>query len=111
MKRSKTMWHRILRSSVSVFSGVISLVACADEKPRPPNVIVIFADDMGYADVAIQGQLTDLQTPNLDLLGREGVRCTAGYCSAPQCVPSRAGLITGRHQQRFGIDSNLDCPL
>jgi arylsulfatase A-like enzyme len=76
-----------------------------------PNVIVIFADDLGYADIGAQGQAEDVRTPFLDALAAEGVRCTAGYVTAPQCSPSRAGLITGRYQQRFGLEENPDCPL
>ena len=76
-----------------------------------PNVIVILTDDQGYADLGAQGIVSDIRTPHLDRLAREGVRCTAGYITAPQCSPSRAGLITGRHQQRFGLDSIPDCPL
>jgi len=76
-----------------------------------PNVIVIFVDDLGYADVGAQDQLDDVRTPSLDRLAHEGVRCTAGYVTAPQCSPSRAGLITGRYQQRFGLDTIPDCPL
>ncbi|MCP4641259.1 MAG: sulfatase-like hydrolase/transferase [bacterium] len=73
---------------------------------KKPNVIVIFADDQGFADLGCQGQLPDLKTPNLDRLAAEGVRCTDGYVTAPQCTPSRAGLMTGRYQQRFGLDHN-----
>ena len=76
-----------------------------------PNIIVILADDQGYADLGVQGQVKDIRTPNLDALAAGGVRCSAGYDTAPQCSPSRAGLITGRYQQRFGFDTIPDCPL
>jgi len=76
-----------------------------------PNIIVILADDQGYADLGVQGQVKDIRTPNLDALAAGGVRCTAGYDTAPQCSPSRAGLLTGRYQQRFGFDTIPDCPL
>ncbi|BCX47415.1 hypothetical protein HAHE_13230 [Haloferula helveola] len=76
-----------------------------------PNLIVIFTDDLGYADLGCQGQEKDVRTPNLDRFAAEGLRCTAGYVTAPQCSPSRAGLITGRYQQRMGIDSIPDIPL
>lgn len=86
--------------------------AAESEKPaRKPNIVVILADDQGYADVGIQGQVKDIHTPNLDLLATSGVRCTAGYDTSPQCSPSRAGLLTGRYQQRFGLDSIAECPL
>ena len=76
---------------------------CADERP---NVIVIFSDDHGYSDLGSQGIQNDLKTPNLDRLAAGGVRMTSGYVSAPQCVPSRAGLLSGRYQNRFGVESN-----
>jgi arylsulfatase A-like enzyme len=76
-----------------------------------PNILVIYSDDHGWADLAIQGVDKDVRTPNLDQLARDGVRFTRGYVSAPQCVPSRAGLITGRYQQRFGVEDNNHGPL
>lgn len=76
-----------------------------------PNIIVILTDDLGYADLACQGQEKDVHTPNLDRFAAEGIRCTAGYTTAPQCSPSRAGLLTGRYQQRIGIDTIPDMPL
>jgi arylsulfatase A-like enzyme len=74
---------------------------CGGEQP---NVIIILTDDWGHADLGIHGVLDDIQTPNLDRLAREGVLFTDGYITAPQCAPSRAGLLTGRYQQRFGYD-------
>jgi arylsulfatase A-like enzyme len=76
-----------------------------------PNVIVILTDDQGWSDLGCQGQVNDIKTPHIDALAQRGVRCTAGYVTAPQCSPSRAGLMTGRHQQRFGIDTIPDMPL
>lgn len=76
-----------------------------------PNIIVIFTDDQGYADLGIQGQYSDLKTPNIDQLARDGVRMTSGYVTAPQCTPSRAGMLTGHYQQRFGLDENGTIPL
>ncbi|QTN34414.1 sulfatase-like hydrolase/transferase [Akkermansiaceae bacterium] len=88
------------------------LVSCAAlSAGRMPNVIVVFTDDQGYADIGANGLLADIRTPHIDALAASGVRCTAGYISAPQCSPSRAGLITGRHQQRFGFDTIPDGPL
>ncbi|MEM8669073.1 MAG: sulfatase-like hydrolase/transferase [Planctomycetota bacterium] len=71
-----------------------------------PNVIVIFTDDHGFADVSSQGVFDDLKTPNIDRLAAGGVRMSSGYVTAPQCVPSRAGLLSGRYQNRFGVESN-----
>ena len=84
-------------------------VSSNDEKSQP-NIIVIFTDDMGYADLGVQGQLDDLKTPHLDNLAKTGVRMTSGYVTAPQCIPSRAGILSGKYQQRFGLDSNSTIP-
>jgi uncharacterized sulfatase len=70
---------------------------------RPPNVVVILADDLGYGDLGANGNAV-LRTPNLDRLAREGVRFTDFYASAPTCSPSRAGLLTGRYPLRTGIN-------
>jgi len=84
-------------------AGFASLGGAAME--RKPNVIVILADDLGYADLGCQGS-PDVKTPHIDSLAVNGVRCTSGYVTAPQCGPSRAGLLTGRYQNRFGFESN-----
>ena len=70
-----------------------------------PNVLVIVSDDHGYADAGFQGG-TDVPTPHLDRLATSGVRCTSGYVSHPFCSPTRAGLLTGRYQARFGHENN-----
>ena len=81
-----------------------------------PNVIIIFADDLGWPDggaawsqhlASLEPGLAgtaDLRTPNLDQLANRGLRFTSGYVTCPVCSPSRAGLMTGRYQQRFGYD-------
>lgn len=83
----------------------------AVDAPRKPNVLLIYSDDHGWADLGIQGADKDIRTPHLDQLARDGVRFTRGYASAPQCVPSRAGVLTGRYQQRFGVEDNNRGPL
>jgi arylsulfatase A-like enzyme len=91
-----------------VFAALIVAVggwAAAAEPSRPPNVIVLFTDDQGYADISVHG-CKDYQTPHLDSLAKNGVRCTNGYVSQCQCSPSRAGMLTGRHQSRFGHEEN-----
>ncbi len=85
-----------------------SLAAHAADKP---NIILIYSDDHGWADLGIQGSDQDIRTPHLDAMARDGVRFTRGYVSAPQCVPSRAGVLTGRYQQRFGVEDNNKGPL
>ena len=76
--------------------------AAVSEKP---NLIVIMADDLGYADVEFNG-CKDIPTPNIDSIAQGGVRCTSGYVSYSVCSPSRAGFITGRYGQRFGYERN-----
>lgn len=74
-------------------------------EPRKPNIVILLADDLGYADLGFQG-VRDIPTPHLDRLANGGVRCTNGYVSGPYCSPTRAGLLTGRYQQRFGHEFN-----
>jgi len=82
--------------------GVLS----AGAVQRQPNVIMIYTDDHGYADLSCQGVFDDVRTPNIDRLAEGGVRMTDGYCTAPQCVPSRGGLLSGQYQNKFGLESN-----
>lgn len=70
-----------------------------------PNVILIFVDDLGFTDLSCQGS-ADIRTPNIDAFAASGVRFTNGYCTAPQCGPSRAGVMTGINQARFGYLDN-----
>lgn len=72
---------------------------------RRPNILVIVGDDMGYADVGFHG-CKEIPTPHLDALAKSGVRFTNGYVTGPYCSPTRAGLLTGRYQQRFGHEFN-----
>jgi len=83
----------------------------ADAVKSKPNVLLIYSDDHGWADLGAQGVDKDIRTPHLDQLAGDGVRFTRGYISAPQCVPSRCGVITGRYQQRFGVEDNNKGPL
>lgn len=71
-----------------------------------PNIILIYSDDHGHADLGIHGAVKDIKTPHLDALARSGVVATHGYSTAPQCVPSRGGVMTGRFQGRFDLDNN-----
>lgn len=84
--------------------------ACALGADKP-NIILIYSDDHGWADFGAHGADKDIRTPNLDSMAREGVRFARGYVSAPQCVPSRAGVLTGRYQERFGVEDNSKGPL
>jgi arylsulfatase A-like enzyme len=72
---------------------------------RKPNILLIVADDLGNADLGVHG-CKDIPTPHIDALANSGVRCTNGYVSGPYCSPTRAGLLTGRYQTRFGHEFN-----
>src|SRR2546423_5202294 len=70
-----------------------------------PNILIIVGDDMGYGDIGVHG-CKDIPTPHIDSIAKNGIRCTNGYVSGPYCSPTRAGLMTGRYQTRFGHEFN-----
>ena len=76
--------------------------AATDAKP---NIVIFLADDLGYAGLSCQG-CQDIPTPHIDSLAANGVRFTDGYANHPVCSPSRAGLLSGRYQHRFGFEHN-----
>ena len=83
--------------------------SAAVAEDRRPNILLIVADDLGYADVGFHG-VEDIPTPNLDALAARGVRFSNGYVSGTWCSPTRAGLLTGRYQQRFGVRGHEGTP-
>jgi arylsulfatase A-like enzyme len=92
------------------FYLIVFLQACSDygEKeavqlaPERPNILLIISDDQGYADISSAGLAADVHTPNIDRIAQAGIRFTQGYATSPICNASRAGLMTGVYQQRFG---------
>ncbi|HYD15495.1 MAG TPA: sulfatase-like hydrolase/transferase [Hyphomicrobium sp.] len=100
-----------LRLSLRAVACGLALAMAAGAGPgvaRPtakPNIIVIVADDLGYGDLSSYG--SPHQTPHIDRLASDGVRFTEGYATAALCSPSRAALMTGRYQQRFGYEYQL----
>ena len=80
-------------------------VSVSGQSPRSPNIIFIFADDLGYADLGVYGS-TKNRTPNLDRMAAEGMRFTDFYSSSPLCTPSRASLMTGCYAQRVSLQVN-----
>lgn len=88
--------------TISAIIGLSPLVAHSTEQP---NIVLLFADDLGYAELGCQGN-TDIPTPHIDSIAANGVRFTSGYVAGPNCSPSRAGLLTGRIPTRFGYEFN-----
>tara|TARA_B100000212_G_scaffold290918_1_gene232495 strand:- start:446 stop:1849 length:1404 start_codon:yes stop_codon:yes gene_type:complete len=84
---------------------IFFIASCSSEDP-PPNIIIIISDDQGYADVGFHGS-KEIFTPNIDRIAKNGVVFSQGYVSYAVCSPSRAGLITGRYQNRFGYTRNI----
>lgn len=91
-----------LIASIAVTSCTAALSADA---PTKPNIVFIIADDLGYGETGMQGN-RQIPTPGIDALAASGVRCTCGYVTSSFCSPSRAGMMTGRFQSRFGYDVN-----
>ena len=89
------------------FPALLLALVCATHAAPParPNILLIVSDDQGSADAGFRGS-KDIPTPRLDRLCAEGIHCTSGYVSHPYCSPTRAGLMTGRYQQRFGHENN-----
>jgi len=86
------------------FNGIYA--KSLDTIPTKPNIILIVADDLGFADLSINGS-TQIKTPNIDKLAKTGVNFTQGYVTSPVCSPSRAGFMTGKNQVSFGYDNNI----
>lgn len=98
--------HAWIIPAAAVAFGLSGPGRSARAQVRPPNIVVIVADDLGYADIGVQGG-KDIPTPNIDSLAASGVRFTDAYVSGPYCSPTRAGLLTGRYPQRFGHEFNI----
>ena len=84
-------------------TGDVDHTLCLDS--QCPNILMVLSDDHGYTDLG-KSVDTNVDTPHLDRMAREGVRFSSGYTTAPQCVPSRAGLLSGRDQNMFGLFQN-----
>ncbi len=93
----------LLRSLLVLPSVLLGASLFADD--GRPNIIVFFADDLGYGELGCQGN-PEIPTPFIDAIAENGVRFTAGYVAGPNCSPSRAGLLTGRTPTRFGYEFN-----
>jgi arylsulfatase A-like enzyme len=103
MNRNQLNYFSTLQS---LFIIVIAFCAITNTKAQQkPNILFILSDDAGYADFGFQGS-KDFKTPNLDALAKSGIKFTQAYVSAAVCGPSRAGLLTGKYQQKFGFEEN-----
>src|SRR2546423_2987459 len=83
------------------FLGAAAAASFARAQPRPPNIVFIYCDDLGYGDLGVYG--SNIRTPNLDRMAAEGVRFTQFYSANPVCSPSRAALLTGRYPTRVSV--------
>ena len=97
---------RWFTSLVLVSVAAVCVRHAQTANPPRPNVVVIMTDDMGYADVGSYGA-SDIRTPNIDSLARDGIRLTDFYSNGVLCSPTRAGFISGRYQQRYGVEAAL----
>lgn len=89
----------------AALTSLLSAPAALAAQQRKPNFVVFLADDLGYGDIGCYGS-PDVPTPHIDAIARNGIRFTDGYVSAAVCSPSRAALLTGRYQHRFGHEFN-----
>src|SRR6187431_1906885 len=94
-----------MRAKPVLAAGILFIVS-GSAYPRSPNIVILYADDMGHGDLGCYG-CKDIRTPNIDALAKSGVRFTNYYSAAPICSPSRAALLTGRYPIRCGIPSNV----
>ena len=94
-----------MKRTIQVVLIAFSFISLQAEAGEKPNIVLLFADDAGYADFGFQGS-RHLKTPHLDKLAESGIRMTQFYVTASVCGPSRAGMLTGRYQQRFGFEEN-----
>ena len=95
-----------MRRQVFILAALILGASLQAQAQRPPNVVLIMMDDLGYGDLGSYGA-SDVRTPNVDRLAREGVRLTDAYANGPVCTPTRAALISGLYQQRVALESML----
>jgi arylsulfatase A-like enzyme len=100
-----TRCRRLAWSTLGLLGSFVGSISQASAAEPKPNFIVFLSDDVGWAEYGFQGG-KDIPTPNIDSIARNGVRFPQGYVSGPYCSPTRAGLMTGRYQTRFGHEFN-----
>lgn len=101
------IFKSLLRSVtvLTLITGSNQVIQAQNNGLQRPNIILIVADDLGYGELGCQSNM-QIPTPNIDALAANGVRFTSGYVSSSVCSPSRAGLLTGKYQTRFGYEGN-----
>ena len=98
-----------MRKQILYVIFLIIFISCdteTDNNEISPNIVFIFADDLGYGDLSSYGA-SDINTPNIDFIGKNGIKFTDFYSVSSVCTPSRAGMLTGRYPQRFGLNGVL----
>ncbi len=96
----------VVVAATALLAGLAVDKAKADPVDHPPNIVLIYADDMGYGDTRLTDSNSIAATPNIKSIGDNGVNFTEGYVASPVCSPSRAGLMSSRYPARTGFDSN-----
>lgn len=96
--------HHPARLLISLLALVLAPAAAL--AAAQPNIVIFYADDLGYGELGCQGYTKDIPTPHIDSIAQNGLRFTNGYVAATYCSPSRAGLMTGRYPTRFGHEFN-----
>src|SRR5207248_2934743 len=102
-RRRTSSMSRVL----SVLLAILSSAATAGSAPaKPPNIVLILADDLGWADLGCYGNRFN-ETPRIDKLAKQGVRFTDFYSAGPVCSPTRASIQSGQYQARFGLTAHI----
>ena len=96
-----------LRELTPLLVAILTVLGLESHAAKPPNIVFIFADDLGYGDLGCYGH-PKAKTPQIDRLAKEGIRFTQHYANGPECSPTRTALLTGRYQQRAG---GLECAI
>ena len=105
--RARPLETVVVAACLAFAAGAMPATARAAERPRPPNVILVLMDDMGWRDVGFMGNAF-VETPHLDRLARRGLVFTQSYASAPNCAPTRACLMSGQYTPRHGVYTVVD---
>src|SRR5829696_137509 len=103
------MYNAFVRITLPLLVVCLSAASAAAQAPAAakPNIVLIITDDVGYGDLGSYGA-PDIKTPNIDSLAKAGTRFTQFYANASSCTPTRAGLISGRYQQRYSMERPLN---